>query len=328
MTSKRANSAKASTSRPTLIKAPPGVRPSVRYQYKVLPPEEEQGDKAPELLGKPEDMSGKAVGSWDSTVIQAGSKVLQVAKVGRKQAATSKAPGASERTHTRIHPPLTSAADFLLTHFDEPQSRGLLNAWQDRAATNVQVAKLWASGDEGKLPSPTAVEPRALTWAEKGKGKAAVTPGSSPVVKNPFHHQSTQDVYHTRDAEAAWSVAQGLVPPADEHHPAGYTPVGRVTYKVVSPKDRGLSTGRRLFSQYWENMEGDAHTQQEPFQTGPHSAQEGASARVQLDEHVPFAGVAAHAHIEPGLQGPQIARAARMREHPGQRTGLPNGGMH
>jgi hypothetical protein len=74
-------------------------------------------------------------------------------------------------------------------------------------------------------------------------------------------------------------------------------------------------------------MEGDAHTWQGPLQTGPCSAQEGASARVRLGEHVPFTGVAAHARIEPGLQGPQIARAARTREHPGQRTGLPNGGM-
>ena len=81
MISARAISAKASTSRLTLIKAPPGVRPSVRYQYEVLPPEEEQGNKALELLGKPEDMSEKAVGSQDSTIIQADSKVLQVAKV-------------------------------------------------------------------------------------------------------------------------------------------------------------------------------------------------------------------------------------------------------
>jgi hypothetical protein len=74
--------AKASTSGPTLIKAPPGVRPSVGYQYKVLPPVEDQGDKAPELQGEPEDLSGKAAGSRDSAVIQVGSKVLQMAKVG------------------------------------------------------------------------------------------------------------------------------------------------------------------------------------------------------------------------------------------------------
>jgi hypothetical protein len=310
MTSARAVSAKASTSRLTLIKAPPGVRPSVGYQYEVLPPAEEQGDKAPELLDEPEDVSGKAAGSRDSAVIQAGSKVLQAAKVGRKRAATSEAPGASERTLTRIPPPLASAADFSPTHFDEPQSGGLLDAWHDGTGTNTQAAEQWATGVGGKLPSPMAVEPRALTRAEKGKGKAAATPGSSPVVKNPFRHQSTQDVYHTRNADAAWSVAQGLVPAGDEHHPAGYTPVGGVTYKVVSPKDRGLSVGRRLFSQYWENMDGDAHTQQGPLQTGSRSAQ-------QLAEQAPFTGGAAHARIEAGLQGPQIDRAARTRENPG-----------
>jgi hypothetical protein len=114
---------------------------------------------------------------------------------------------------------------------------------------NTQVAELWATGVGGKLPSPMAVEPRALMWAEKGKAKAAATPGSSPVVKNPFRHQSMQDVHHTHNADAAWSVVQGQVPAGDKHHPVGYTPVGGVTYKVVSPKDRGLSAGRRLFLQ-------------------------------------------------------------------------------
>ena len=204
----------------------------------------------------------------------------------------------------------------------------MLNAWQDGVAINTQVAGLWATGDKGKLPLPTAVEPRALKWVEKRKGKAAVTPGSSPVVNNPFHHQSTQDVYHMCDADAAWSVVQGLAPLADKHHPADYTPVDRVTYKVVSPKDRKLSTGRRLFSQYWENMEGDAHTWQGPLQMGPCSAQEGASAHVELDEHVSFTEVAAHVCIELGPQGLQIARAACTCKYPGQWTGLPNGGMH
>jgi hypothetical protein len=185
------------------IKAPPGVRPSAGYRYEVLLPVEEQGEKAPELLGELEDVSGKVGDFRDITVIQAGSKALPVMKVGRKRAATSEAPGASERT--QIPPPLASAADFSPTHFDETQSGGLLDAWQDEMATNVQAAEPWVTGVGGKLPSPMAVEPRALTWAEKGKGKAAVTPGSSPVVKNPFRHQSMQDVYRTRNADAAWS---------------------------------------------------------------------------------------------------------------------------
>jgi hypothetical protein len=58
------------------------------------------------------------------------------------------------------------------------------------------------------------------------------------------------------------------------------------------------------------------HTWQSPSQMGSHSAQ-------QLVEQVPFTGVAVHVRIEPGLQGPQIARADHTHEHPGQRTGLP-----
>jgi hypothetical protein len=315
MTSARVVSAKASTSRPTLIKAPPGVKPSVGYQYEVLLLVEEQGDKAPELLGEPEDVSGKAVGSWDSAIIQAGSKVLQVAKVGRKRAATSEAPGASEHTLTQIPPPLASAEDFSPSHFDKPQSGGLLDVWQDGVGTNTEAVEQWVTGVGRKLPLPMAVEPRALTWAQKGKGKVAATPGSSPVVENPFRRQSTQDIYHTRNADAAWSIAQGLVPAGDKHQPAGYTPVGGVMYKVVSPKNRGLSTGRRLFLQYWENMDGDVHTQQGPSQTGLRSAQ-------QLAEQAPFTRGAVHARIEPGLQGPQMDRATCTCEDPGQRTGL------
>jgi hypothetical protein len=71
MASATANSVQVSTSGLTLIKAPPGVRLSAGYQYEVLLSVEEQGKKATELLGGLEDMSGKVVGSWDITVIQA-----------------------------------------------------------------------------------------------------------------------------------------------------------------------------------------------------------------------------------------------------------------
>jgi len=36
--------------------------------------------------------------------------------------------------------------------------------------------------------SPMVVEPRMLKWADKGKGKVAVTPVSSPVTDNPLLH--------------------------------------------------------------------------------------------------------------------------------------------
>jgi hypothetical protein len=191
----------------------------------------------------------------------------------------------------------------------------------------VKAAKPWAPGVGGKLPSLMVVEPRVLTWAEKGKGKAAVMPVSSPVVKNPFHYQSTQDVYRTRNADASWSAVQGLVPPGDKYHPAGYTPVGRVAYKVVSPKARGLSAGRRLFMEYWGSMQVAPHTPQDSPRPGPRSAQDAALARIQLGEHAPLTVAAVHAHIVPGLQGPQIATAACMCEQPGQRTGLWYGSM-
>jgi hypothetical protein len=308
--SARAKSVQVSTSGPTLIRAPLGVKPSVGYYYEALLPVDEQGETALESPGEPEDMPGKVGGSRDITIPQAGQKALPVAKVGRKRAATSEAPGASERT--QIPPPLASAADFSPTHFDEPQSGGLLDAWQDQTATNanVQAAESWVTGVGGKLPSPMAVEPRALTWAEKGKGKAA--PGSSPATTNPFRHQSTQDVYCTRNADVAWSVAQGLGPPGDEGHPAGYSPVGGIAYKVVSPKARGLNARRKLFTEHLGNVQGVAHTPQFSPYLGLRSAQEAVLARIQLGERTPLTVAAVQARIMPGLQGPHITPAVHM----------------
>jgi len=80
--SARANSVQVSTYGPMLIRAPPGVKPLTRYQYEVLSSVEEQGEKAWELLSKLDNLSGKVLGSWDITVIQADLKTLPVAKVG------------------------------------------------------------------------------------------------------------------------------------------------------------------------------------------------------------------------------------------------------
>ena len=110
----RAKSVQVSTgtSGPMLVKAPPGMKLLAGYHYKVLLPVQEQGEKALELLGEPEDMSGKVGGSRDTTAIQAGSKALPAMKVGQKWAATSEAPG----VRLRLSNLLTDASLVMLTH--------------------------------------------------------------------------------------------------------------------------------------------------------------------------------------------------------------------
>ena len=71
-----------------------------------------------------------------------------------------------------------------------------------------------------------AVDPKSLVF--KGKGKATVTPNSSPIMHNPLLWRSTiiethmlspaknqSTTYYMCDPNAAWLAAEGLVPVAD-----------------------------------------------------------------------------------------------------------------
>jgi hypothetical protein len=175
---------------------------------------------------------------------------------------------------------------------------------------NVQVAEPWVIGVGGKLPSPMAVELRVLIWTEKGKEKAAVTPGSSLATKNSFCHQSTQNIYCMCDADAAWSVVQGL----NKYCLAGYTPVCGVTYSVVSLKARELKARRKLFTKHLGNMQGVVHTPQFSPHPGPHSTQEAVLPHIQPEECTLLTVAAAQAHVMPELQGPHITTSAHMYE--------------
>lgn len=308
----------APTPNPSLIKVPPGVRPSVGYQYEVLPTVAEQTGDTPLHRVGPMDLSGKVVGSRDFTVIQAGSKTAPEAKVGRKRSATSEAPGSIVRIH--LPPPRASAADFSPTHFDEPQSENLLDAWQGSALQNAKVAPQLDvdATTTGKQPtSPMTVDPRTPTRADKRKGNTITTPVSSPLGGNPLLRRLMQDIYRTRDLNAAWLAAQGLVPPGDGYRPAGYTPpqiVGGITYKVHSPKAHqagaeGSSSGRKLFAEYLGDTQHMLHA-------SPHDT----VARIQPGQHSPQITASACVHIDSGQHSLHIAAVARMRHQPGAPT--------
>lgn len=158
----------------------------------------------------------------------------------------SNAPGAQDQVCNPIH--LASVADFLPTHFEEPQSDGLLDAWQGQEVGNQ---------DRTHNPtSPMMVVPNML-------------PSSSPFSQNPLLcHASTIEAHtpsparrHSNtlcmhDANKAWLAAEGLVPVTDNFHTPGFVPaqlVGGITYKVHSPRSQCLgiaSASRKLFGEH------------------------------------------------------------------------------
>jgi hypothetical protein len=276
--SARSKSVQGPSPGPVLVKAPPGMKPSAGYKYQLLQAVPEVSENIPRQSGRPTDPSEKAGGSRDTATTQASSKVSTAAKAGRKRSATS-------------------AADFSPTHFDEPQSDGLLDAWKE---TPLQIGHDTAGedtrnqGGEGGPTSPMAVDPK--TPASKGKGKAIATPNSTPISHNPILRRSTivetrvfspakhqSDTYYTRDPNAAWLAAEGLMPVADGFRAAGYMPtqiVGGVSYKVHSPKTQhanveGLSSGRKLFAEYM----GDPHRSPR----APHTTQQVMALHNPLD---------------------------------------------
>jgi len=128
----REKSVQVAAPRPPLVNVPPGVRPLAGCQYEVLPTVVEWGEKELVQQGSSSNLSGKVIGSQDITAIQAGSKAVLVVKAGQKRSATSEAPGDLECIHTPPHH--VSAVNFSPMHFDEPQSRNLLEGWQGTVA--------------------------------------------------------------------------------------------------------------------------------------------------------------------------------------------------
>jgi len=274
--SARSKSTQGPSPGPALIKAPPGMKLSAGYKYQVLQAVLEDSEDIPRQSGRPTDPSEKAGGSQDTTTTQESSKVSTAAKVGHKRSVTSEAPGSLDCGHTNpTH--LASAVDFSPTHFDEPQSDGLLGAWEEaplQIGHDIAGEDARNQGGEGDPTLPMAVDPKTPVF--KGKGKAIATPNSSPIMHNPLLQRSTivethmlspaknqSATYYMCDPNAAWLAAEGLVPVADGFQATGYVPaqiVGGVSYKVCSPKSqhasvKGSSLGRKLFVEYM----GDPH---------------------------------------------------------------------
>ncbi|KAF8234993.1 hypothetical protein L208DRAFT_1393186 [Tricholoma matsutake] len=245
---------------PILIKAPPGIKPSIGYQYQVLQPVAEEASKIPGQLGKSMGSAENVGGSWDINSPQVSSTVGMAAIKGRKQSATSEVPGALERVHNPMH--LASTVDFSPTHFLEPRSDGLLDAWQGHSQ---------GGPSQRPLDLEEAIPDRALVPTSPTPIDRNTPPSSSPISHDPLLQRSSainvhipsparkrSDTFYTWDADKAWLAAESLVPLADNFCAPGFVSaqvVGGITYKVHSPESRHigmtkLSAGRRLFNEH------------------------------------------------------------------------------
>jgi hypothetical protein len=253
---------------PVFIKAPPGVKPSVGYQYQVLETvTEEGGERFEEIPKAAEGSYGTAGGFRDTGTTQTSPTARKVSRRGRKRAATSAVPESLDRGRNPPCNPsnLASAQDFSPSHWEEPHSddHGLLGPWDgapapgDQNVVETQDSAPSAAGGEEKQNSPMRITP--ATPVRERAVDANVHPESSPISQNPFlqrnrDHQSPQVLSprtrqataSTRDPHVAWLMAQGLLPITDTFQTTGFVPsklVGGVTYKVKSPKTRAAPVG-------------------------------------------------------------------------------------
>ncbi|KAF8232116.1 hypothetical protein L208DRAFT_1397856 [Tricholoma matsutake] len=209
---------------PLLIKAPPGMKPSVGYQYQVLQPVAEEASKIPGQLGRSMGSSENVGGSWDINSPRAGLTVGTAAIKGRKRSATSEVPGALEQVHNPLH--LASAADFSPTHFVEPGSDGLLDAWQGHSQGGPSQRPLdleVAIQDGAHDPtSPMPIDQNTPPSSSLISHNPLLQRSSTINVHTPSPARKHSDTFDTRDANKAWLAAEGLVPVADNFHAPGF----------------------------------------------------------------------------------------------------------
>jgi hypothetical protein len=242
--------------------ASPGSAHATGYNFRILQPVAEERLPAPGHPRLPTDPLGNAVGFRDTVTPQripeASEATLPV--VGRKRAATSAAPGSVRRGQGPSK--LASADDFPPGHFDEPFSDDYIPVLNSPhgVADQASPMKLDPANREISAPRDTAVTPISSALSinpllQRPAGVSQHTP--SPGRRQPAS-------LRTRDGNAAWAAAEGLLPVGEGFQAPGYVPVGGVLYTVRSPRaqipaSHGSKRGRQLFAEYASMAE-----------TGPH----------------------------------------------------------
>jgi hypothetical protein len=272
--------ATSTTSVSNNIKVSPGTRCRPGYVYQLLSPTIE--DSGP----KPNGSAGNASGFWDTAIPQSDPKADTPNLGGRKRSATSAASGSTRLAPGARH--LASAADFSPTHFNEPVSDIHIPAAHSspqQQSVNPQ------SSLHQQLANPALPMQAEPTFDEAPP--RLVTPFSSPILQNlllgdkqsmvmgtPSPTRQRSASFRTRDSNAAWATAQGLLPIPEGFSAPGSVPVGLVggvTYSIHSPQKRQSTVprsdvGRQLFAEQTSiHMHGHGQQQPEPHSSAPHA---------------------------------------------------------
>jgi hypothetical protein len=276
---------------PIIIRVPPALGRTTKGAPLLLP------SVAEESPGVPLGLLGNAGGLRDTSAprvdLSAGASML----AGRKRSASSAAPGYMRRPKL---PHIASAADFSPTHFDEPQSDGLMPPHVASAAvfspTHFDDPRSDAPNYTSRPASPTGTGLLAV--------KPAATPMSSPLSQNPLLQRDSPMVFstpspsrrrsasfRTRDSHAAWEAAEGLLPIREGFTAPGYRPaqvVGGITYKVHSPTTRRPgSQGADIARQLFDDLAGPDEIAARPLQGSMvMSSQAGRQLAAQQDPQV------------------------------------------
>ncbi|KAF8234237.1 hypothetical protein L208DRAFT_844956 [Tricholoma matsutake] len=118
---------------------------------------------------------------------------------------------------------LASAADFSPTHFDEPASDGLILLTGPSQLNPDQILPMRTELDAPvHTPASSPISQNLLLWREDPMD-----------VQTPSPMRRHSVTLRTRDSNAAWAAAEGLVPIPEDFTTVGYTPVqvvGGITY--------------------------------------------------------------------------------------------------
>ncbi|KAF8811064.1 hypothetical protein BYT27DRAFT_7253194 [Phlegmacium glaucopus] len=173
------------------------------------------------------------------------------------------------------------------------------------------------------LPNPT-------TPAHSGHSHLSVAPILSPINSNPLLHHPPDDRMHTpspgrkttslctRDANAAWAAAEGLLPISEAFRTPGYAPahiVGGITYDVCSsrsahPGPASPAFARQLFAEHHGSTQFvphglQCHPSERSHQRESHITPENASSQPRR--------LASRSHFHDPLDVPAIGEAHQAR---------------
>jgi hypothetical protein len=317
--SKSAQGGTLHTSLPDVVEAPSVAKRKTGYVHQVLQSVTEESG----LSSRPVGPTGYAVDSRGTAAPQLGSVAGTPALKGRKRSATSAAPSAGHRGPTSRR--LASAGDFSPTHFVEPVSETGMQLQrpspQDSPAPSRQQHPL----------SPMIVNPAGTHF------QSTTTPLSSPISQNPLLLKQSQtpspsqprpSYFRTRDSNAAWAAAEGLLPVHEGFAAPGYVPaVGGITYCIPSPPRQSAQrsmTGRQLFANL---ASADERAQGAPLMQ-QHMASQSVRPAYSMQQHIASQSVRpaysyllrAYIHLcilqgAPLMQPLSAARSVRALQH-------------